>query len=264
MGPIAAAAVSAIPAMVGGLFGGGGEMMANAANAKQAQLNRDWQERMSNTAAQRSVADFKAAGLNPALAYQHTSSTPGGAQAQAGNVGGAALHGATTAAATKAQIENVDAQTKLTTQQGQIRAAQAPYEIATARAKAYVDAAIAQAYSDPRYAARWNEQQESDLRLTNTHAQAAEYDNTGRRNEAWKNDTWAGRYLSPWISDAAKVVGIGGSLATPFAIGRGAAAIRGARAGSAANAVKAIGGKAPGQYDFRTLIPKRGYNEPPF
>ena len=72
----------------GGIIGAIGQASANATQRELADKQMNFQERMANTAYQRSTADMQAAGINPMLAYMKGGAdSPAGAMAQVGNVG---------------------------------------------------------------------------------------------------------------------------------------------------------------------------------
>lgn len=103
-----------------GLLGAAGTVYTNWQHRKEARRQEQFQERMSGSAAQRSVQDYRRAGLNPALAYDRSASTPSGAAATIGDVGAAGIASAQNARMVKAQLDNMYETQKLTRAQTQV------------------------------------------------------------------------------------------------------------------------------------------------
>ena len=100
----------------------GGERR-NTAQAQQAQNQMDFQREMSDTAVQRQVADMKAAGINPMLSAKFGgASSPGGAQAQIQDSVSPAVNTYMAEKLNSAQAANLEAQTRLTNIEADIKA----------------------------------------------------------------------------------------------------------------------------------------------
>lgn len=141
---------------VGGAIGSGlggflEQGMANDFNSAQASANRDFQASMSGTAYQRAMADMRAAGLNPMLAYsQGGASVPTGATASYAAVPDAsssvaALSSQVSSAASAKQADVAETQVKsnvaLQKEQARKTAAEAGMtENALRQADAFIDA----------------------------------------------------------------------------------------------------------------------------
>lgn len=160
--------------MGGALSSGFGADSANSINSAEAQYNRLFQEKMSNTAHQREVADLRAAGLNPILSANSGASTPGGATAApAQNVGAAVATSANDAIRIKRENEQFKSQKELNDSAIATQVTQAKLNEASAKAaQANVNSINLQLPAIAAEASRDKKQAETDSKFIDYDAGA--------------------------------------------------------------------------------------------
>lgn len=120
----------AVGAAVGGLMSMGTSAYTASVNAEQSEAQRAWMEQMAQLRYQYQVKDLKAAGLNPMLAYMQSPAGAGtGSAASIGqpNLAGAMGVGVTAALAAKrqkAEIKNINEDTRLKATEGKYKGSQ--------------------------------------------------------------------------------------------------------------------------------------------
>lgn len=139
-----------------GLLGLKGQEDTNVANAQQAQMQMEFQERMSGSAHQREVADLRAAGLNPILSGRGGpgASSPPGAQAQMHNAAAAGLEGyhrASSARMMRDQMINLREQTKQIREDTNLKTQQAWQSSATTEREKRAGDLLMQQYESERH-----------------------------------------------------------------------------------------------------------------
>lgn len=108
-----------------GLASVGGTLLQNKGQRAAADRSMAFSERMAGTQAQRSAADYAAAGLNPALAYDRTAAAPSGVVAGVEDVAEKGVASALAAKRMKAEIELLEQQAFKASAEGQSAAVDA-------------------------------------------------------------------------------------------------------------------------------------------
>lgn len=129
--------------LLGSYLGYKGQKDANDMNYRIAKEQMDFQERMSNTSWQRSVADMRAAGINPLMAaFKGGASSPAGASAHMENEMSIPAHNVSSMVgrvnqimAQQAEVKRINADARLTNAEASLREARIPHSAATAQAE---------------------------------------------------------------------------------------------------------------------------------